>query len=174
MNRRTTLKKVTLATGSMVILPAWAQGWTRQLLTTINSSFNQAEGQLLAEVADALIPPGQENVGALSVGVDKFLDRLFSDCYETEVQDKIKLLLAKISEKARNDYGSPFSKCTTPQKHSILEQCACADDEQTSETFELIKSETIRGFRTSKVVLTEYLDYQVIPGHFDGCAQVNS
>jgi hypothetical protein len=55
-----------------------------------------------------------------------------------------------------------------------MEQFACSDDEETRETFGLIKSETIRGFRTSKVVMTEYLDYQVMPGHFYGCVEISS
>ena len=174
MNRRNSIKKIALATGFLAILPSWARGWTRDTLAAGESCFTADEQQLLSAVADALIPAGKENVGALSVGVDQFLNRLYSDCYEPEIQDKIKLQLQQIDQKARNDYQTSFESCSTPQKMSIMEQCACNDDPEVRDTFQLLKNETIRGFRTSKVVMTEYLDYQVIPAHFNGCVEVNS
>jgi hypothetical protein len=173
MDRRRYLKHFTLAAGSLVTLPSWAMGWDQSSIQTTASCFTDAEEKILYSLTDALIPAGTEGVGALSVGVDKFLFRLFSDCYETEVQDKVKLQLQHIAQKAMEDYGSSFENCGAPQKMSIMEQFACSDDQETQDTFQLIKNETIRGFRTSKVVMTDYLDYQVIPGHFNGCAEVS-
>lgn len=173
MNRRKSIKKIALATGSMVVLPAWARGWSKQSLDLTDSIFNPKEEKMLTALADAMIPQG-DSIGALSVGVDKFLQRLFSDCYETEVQDKLKSQLHQIAQKAQNDYGLSFENCQQPQRMSIMEQFACSDDQETRETFELIKNETIRGFRTSKEVMTEYLEYELIPGHFYGCIEVNS
>ena len=163
-----------LATGSMVILPSWAKGWHKNQLLATQSCFTTEEEKLLTSLADAIIPAGQENVGALSVGVDQFLIRLFSDCYEKEVQDKIKHQLLQINQKAMNNYQRSFEHCANGQKMSIMEQFACADDQEVQDTFQLFKSETIRGFRTSKKVMTEYLNYQVIPGHFKGCVEINS
>ena len=174
MDRRKYLKNVALATGSLVTLPSWAMGWNQADLQATGSCFTDAEEKFLSSLTDALIPAGSEGVGALSVGVDKFLFRLFTDCYETEVQDKVKFQLQQINQKAMKDYGSSFENCGAPQKMSIMEQFACSDDQETQDTFQLIKSEAIRGFRTSKVVMTEYLDYQVIPGHFYGCVEVSS
>ena len=163
-----------LATGSMVILPNWAKGWHKNHLLATQSCFTAEEEKLLTTLADAIIPAGGENVGALSVGVDQFLIRLFSDCYEPDIQNKIKLQLSQINHKAMNNHQCSFDSCVRAQKMSIMEQFACANDQEVQDTFQLIKSETIRGFRTSKKVMTEYLEYQVIPGHFNGCVEVNS
>lgn len=173
MDRRRYLKHLALTAGSLVTLPSWAQGWDRTVLAT-SSCFTAAEEKLLTSLTDALIPAGSEGIGALSVGVDQFLFRLFSDCYETDVQDKVKLQLQQIAQKAMSDYGASFENCGAPQKMSIMEQFACSDEQETQDTFQLIKGETIRGFRTSKVVMTDYLEYQVIPGHFNGCVEVSS
>lgn len=155
------------------MLPAWAKSWDKQSLNTTGTLFNREQEKMLSVLSDAIIPPG-DSIGALSVGVDKFLTKLFSDCYDAEIQHKIKLQLEQIDTKARNDYGTPFESCQPPKKMSIMEQFACSDNEETRETFQLIKHETIRGFRTSKIVMTEYLDYQVMPGHFNGCVEVSS
>ena len=40
--------------------------------------------------------------------------------------------------------------------------------------FELVKSETIRGFRTSREVMINYLQFKQVPGHYYGCADVNT
>ena len=174
MNRRKSLKDIALATGTMIALPSWGLSWSKQTLGVSNSCFSKEEEMILSALTDALIPAGEEEIGALSLGVDKFLNRLISDCYEAAIQHKIKLQLQAISQKANADYGMPFESCQKPQKMSIMEQFACSDADETRETFQLIKSETIRGFRTSKVVMTEYLDYQVMPGHFHGCVEVSS
>jgi len=174
LNRRNYLKQLAVATGSLVTLPSWAIDWNQDQLSGTSSCFNEAEEKLLSALSDAILPPGTEGIGALSTGVDQFLYRLFTDCYETQVQDRIKLQLQQISQKAMKDYGKSFENCQTGQKMSIMEQFACSDDEGARETFQLIKGETIRGFRTSKVVMTEYHDYQVIPGHFYGCVELNS
>jgi hypothetical protein len=174
MNRRDTVKILVQTTTCLSILPAWAQGWSREDLLKVKSCFNPKEEALLSGVADTIIPAGQENIGALSLGVDQFLNRLFSDCYQADIQENIKIQLNQIDKKALKDYRVTFNQCTTPQKLSILEQLACSDDSEVQDTWKLIKSETIRGFRTSKKVMTEYLDYQVMPGHFYGCIQVNS
>jgi hypothetical protein len=40
--------------------------------------------------------------------------------------------------------------------------------------FDLIKSETIRGFNTSQKVMQEYLGYKVAPGHYYGSVDVKA
>ena len=37
-----------------------------------------------------------------------------------------------------------------------------------------MKSETIRGFNTSREVMLQYLNYKIVPGHYYGCVDVNA
>ena len=61
-----------------------------------------------------------------------------------------------------------------------LEQITFAFDEPSSENkagqdfFNLMKSETIRGFNTSQKVMQEYLGYKIAPGHYYGCIDVKT
>lgn len=167
MNRRHTLKKLLLASGTLITLPTWAHGWKSSDLN-FNSIFTSREQSVLSSIADTIIPTGN-TVGALSVAVDKYLQRLFSDCYENEVQDSVKLLLKEVAETARTIHDLSFENCGQQLRLEILEKMAHSDDDILKEAFYLVKSETIRGFRTSKEVMINYMNYQIAPGHYYGC-----
>ena len=74
MDRRNTLKHLAVVSGGLIVLPAWARNWSLRDMTAYQSSFLMIEQNLMASVADTIIPPGKA-IGALSVGVDKFLQR---------------------------------------------------------------------------------------------------
>src|SRR5947207_193178 len=88
MKRRKLLQNLLVVSGGLVSLPAWADSWSPEDFN-ISSFFNSAEKEIMAAVADTYIPGGKEP-GALSTGVDKFLVRLFEECYEPAVQENIR------------------------------------------------------------------------------------
>lgn len=172
MNRRTYLKKVMAASAGLAALPSWANGWTTAVIGG-GSSFSVDEQHLLAGVADTIIPAGN-SIGALSVGVDKFLQKLFDNCYEKEVRENIKLQLINLESGARSNYGKSFSECDQIQRQDLLLMRAGSENKAEKDFFDLVKSETIRGFSTSREVMLDYLKYKVVPGHYYGCIDVNS
>ncbi|MDA0195793.1 MAG: gluconate 2-dehydrogenase subunit 3 family protein [Bacteroidetes bacterium] len=172
MNRRNTLKNLMVASGTLVALPSWAQGWTLGDIT-LDEIFTNGEQALLTSVADTIIPAGN-SIGALSVGVDTFLNKLFAQCYETDVQENIKKQLNGLEASAKNEYGKSFPDCDQLQRQNILMARSISENEDESQFFSLIKRETIRGFSTSREVMVDYNDYKVAPGFYDGCADVNA
>ena len=100
MNRRSTLKSLVTVSGALLTLPGWARSWNLQSIQSYVSSYSLAEQDTLSAVADTIIPAG-DSIGALSVGVDKFLQKLFDRCYEKEMQDNIKVQLASLETKAQ-------------------------------------------------------------------------
>lgn len=173
MNRRDSLKTLMAASGALVSLPAWAEGWSQDKLTIAHSSFTFAEQDLLTSVADTIIPAGN-SIGALSVGVDKFLQKLFQDCYEQDVQGNIKNQLQKLDTNAQSKFGKTFPACDQQQRQELLLAFSTSGDKGEKDFFDLVKSETIRGFNTSKEVMLDYLRYKVVPGHYYGCVDVNA
>ena len=159
------------ASGVLISLPAWAEGWSPDQLVVPQNSFSFTEQDLLASVADTIIPQGN-SIGALSVGVDKFLQKLFQDCYEQDVQGNIKNQLLKLDTNAQSKYGKTFSTCDQQQRQELLLTFSISTDKSEKDFFDLVKSETIRGFNTSKEVMLEYLRYKVVPGHYYGCVDV--
>lgn len=173
MNRRETLKTLMAASAGLVALPSWAQGWSKETLGFHHTTFSIAEQEILSAVADTIIPIGN-SIGALSVGVDTFLQKLFDRCYAKEVQDNIRRQLASLETLAREKYGKAFSACAQGEREQLLMAFSESDDKDQSEFFKLVKSETIRGFSTSKEVMVDFHKYKVAPGHYYGCVDVNA
>jgi hypothetical protein len=173
MNRRTTLKSLLIASGGLITLPTWALNWTPNDLTTLPSAFSSADQELLAAVVDTIIPVGN-SIGALSVGVDKFLQKLISNCYASAVQENVAKQLTALDNAARSTYGNGFPLCNQMQRQALLEKLGTSQDTQEQDFFNLMKSETIRGFNTSREVMLQHLNYKILPGHYHGCVDVTA
>lgn len=162
-----------MASGALIALPSWAAEWTKEGLDSIHSNFTLTEQDLLSSVADTIIPAG-DSIGALSVGVDKFLQKLLSDCYEKEVQDNVKVQLTALDESAEKFWSKSFVACDQPQRQELLLKLSASENKSESDFFKLMKSETIRGFNTSREVMMTYLNYKPVPGHYYGCVDVKA
>jgi hypothetical protein len=171
MNRRSAIKRLSVATGGLISLPAWMVSCGVSDQETHNSSFSIKEQKTLAAVADTIVPAGA-SVGALTVGVDKFLQKLIDDCYEKPVQDNFKKQLHALEQNAEAAHDKPFAECTQPQRESLLMKFSASTNKEEKDFFDLIKTETIRGFNTSQKVMEEYLGYKIAPGHYYGCVPV--
>jgi hypothetical protein len=173
MNRRDSLKTLMSASGALISLPAWAEGWSPEKLIIPHSSFSLTEQELLTSVADTIIPAGN-SIGAIKVGVDKFLQKLFRDCYDQEVQANIKNQLQKLDNNSQSKYTKAFPECDQQQRQELLVAFSASADKNEKDFFDLVKSETIRGFNTSREVMLDHLHYKVVPGHYYGCVDVNA
>ena len=162
-----------VATGGLVTLPSWARNWTVGDVTKLPSSFSATDQEILTSVADAIIPAGN-SIGAFSVGVDKFLQKLIANCYEEDVQQNVNKQLSALDASARNTYGNSFASCDQTQRQALLTKFSRSEDKNEKDFFTLMKSETIRGFNTSREVMLQYLNYKILPGHYHGCVDVNA
>lgn len=171
MKRREALKTLGLATAGLVALPAWASGWTSRDVAIESSTFSSKEQALLTSISDTFIP-ANNNLGAIPQEVDKFLIRLFDECYETDVKDNIKLQLNVLNDRAMQEIGKSFTDCSQPQREELILTFQDSDDEAEKRFFQLVKNETIRGFSTSKVVMQDYHGYRVVPGFYNGNVDV--
>lgn len=173
MNRRTSIKNLLVATGGLIALPAWAENWSASGLAHLPSSLSPTNLEILACVADTIIPVGN-SIGALSVGVDKFLDKLIANCYEKEIQDNVARQLEGLDLKAKKVNGVSFKECSQMQREALLIGLSTSENKEEKDFFDLMKSQTIRGFNTSREVMLQYLNYKIVPGHFYGCVDVNA
>ena len=99
MDRRKAIKNLAIVSGGLITLPQWMISCGVSDTAIHSSSFSVAEQEILASITDTIIPAG-DSIGALSVGVDKFLQKLIDDCYEKEVQDNTKTQLKALNESA--------------------------------------------------------------------------
>ena len=173
MNRRESLKSVALLSSGLIALPAWANGWRVDSIN-VSSSFISIEDQaILASVADTIIPAGN-SIGALAVGVDKFLLKLFADCYDQAVQSNINAQLKTLDSWAQSTHGKSFTALEQIKRLELLMKMSTSEEKAQKDFFALVKSETIRGFNTSKEVMVNFLKYKMLPGHYNGCVDVTA
>ena len=178
MDRRKAIKNLAIVSGGLITLPQWMVSCGVSDTTLHQTSFSIAEQKILASITDTIIPAGNPiaigSIGALSVGVDKFLQKLIDDCYEKEVQDNIKMQLKALDGSAQTTNKRSFTDSTKEQREKLLLKLSTSEKKEEKDFFDLIKSETIRGFNTSQKVMQEYLGYKVVPGHYYGCIDVKA
>ena len=173
MKRGSAIKNLVIASGGIISLPAWISSCGLGDSPTHATSFTTAQQQILASVTDTIIPTGKE-IGALATGVDKFLQKLIDDCHPPEVQLNAKKQLDALEESAKKNFSTGFSSCTQAQRQELLLKLSNSTNKDEKEFFTLMKSETIRGFTTSREVMQNYHHYQVAPGHYYGCVEVKT
>jgi hypothetical protein len=165
MNHRVTLKKLAASSVGLVALPLWAESWSVNGVAKLPSSFSTRSKGVLASVTDTIIPPGT-SFGASSLGVDKFLQKLLANCYEQDVLENVEKQLLALDGSAKRTYGNTFKRCSQPQRQALLAELDASENRNEKDFFTLIKSETIRGFVTSREVMSLYLNYKIQPVHY--------
>ena len=174
MNRRNAVKNVLGVSASLITLPFWMEACGHFGDTnTFVSSFSPDEQEMLAKITDTIIPAGN-SIGALSMGVDKFLQKMIIDCYEKPAQENVKKQLQLLDASAKSAHGKPFTECSQQQRQELLLKLQGSSQKEQKDFFELVKTETIRGFNTSQMVMEKYLGYKVAPGHYDGCTNIKT
>jgi len=160
-----------VATGTLVVLPSWATSWHKGEIQGV--WFSPEQQETLRAITDTIIPVGN-SIGAITVGVDVFLQKLIATCYDKEIQDNVKLQLENLERLSQREAGKSFSNIPKELREQLLLKLGHSDVTAEKDFFALIKAETIRGFSTSKEVMTNYLDYKVVPGHYYGCVDVKA
>lgn len=170
MKRRIALKNMALAVGSLVFLPACDPILKR---TTSQSYLNPQQDELLAGIVDTFIP-ATDTAGAKDLDVHLFVRKMIQDCYEEEVMKIFTNGLDKVEQLAVKEKGESFIRTSEPGRIGLLEKMEHSEREEDQEFFSLVKELTILGYTTSQYVLTKLTGYEMVPGHYYGCTDVQS
>jgi len=168
MKRRELIKSIGLVAAATSILPDWLHGWSVQKLTP-SLAFSDDQKDKLSLIAGTFIPEGAEK-GANGVGVGKFLDVLFADCFTAADQNKIKEFLLEVDLLAKQLFQQSFGQSTQPQREKVLQNLAANPTHKWAA--DTLRNETIRGYTTSEYVMVNYYHYVMVPGFYHGCVTV--
>jgi hypothetical protein len=178
MNRRIAIRNVALTIGGLVLLPACE--------AVLFLSSRQEE--LLAGIVDTIIP-ATDTLGAKDLNVDAFVKKVVEDCYEKQVQDNFARGLDRVDKLAKEGYGKSFLVLEPAQRLELLahleqaekeeqkakrEQMEPGEQPEEKPFFLLVKELTILGYTSSEYVQTNFLNYNMVPGHYYGCVPVSS
>ena len=178
MKRREALQMVGVMMGGLLVTPALAdivEG--RRALPTAASTlvFDQPTENLIAEIADVILPTTADSPGAKAAGVGPFLNVLVSECYPKEYQDRLQQGLARVDRETKAVYGKAFKDASLQEKTTILkleEANAFADRKagvKENPFWFTIKELSMFGYFTSEIGATQALSYEYVPGRYEGC-----
>lgn len=169
MNRRDLLKKGVYGLAGVTL--------SSTLISTLQSCssikkysplyFSKTEFSLLSNIVDFLIPK-TETPGALEMKVPQFIDIIISETYNNESKNnfsnKLKLLIEdfKSNNIDLSNYNSMKSKFVNDFNNKTHQ-----------EIYNHIRDLTVWGFKTSKEIALNVLNYNPIPGYQLGCVDID-
>ena len=169
MNRRDLLKKGVCGLAGVTLSSALIS--SLQSCTSIEKYsplyFSKTEFSLLSNIVDFLIPK-TETPGGLEMKVPQFIDIIISETYNEESKNKFSNKLKVLIEdfKSNNidlsDYKSMKSKFVNDFNNKTHQ-----------EIYNQIRDLTVWGFKTSKEIALNVLNYNPIPGYQLGCVDID-
>jgi hypothetical protein len=129
---------------------------------------------IVAEIAESIIPKTATS-GAKDAGVPDFIDGVLADVYPKDAQDRFISGLTAFATAAAAT-GKPFLEQDAPQRAAFVKQTleTALEGERNPKPFILMARElTLLGFFTSKVGITENMEYVAVPTAYHGCVPLS-
>lgn len=138
-----------------------------------SSFFKPTEQDAIMAIVDTIIPRGNQAYGAVDLGVPIYILDYLQSCVKPEDLIDIRTQLINIDIRANEMHGKDFEACTQDEREALLLTLANSEIEEEKSFFDLMKEQTIHGYKTTQEVLTNHFNYKVVPGQFNGCYPVN-
>jgi len=172
MKRRDAIKSASLFLGYTVAVGTSAailQGCKAEpKIDYIPEFLNMDQLKNVMHLAERIIPQ-TDTPGAMAAGVHTFIDQTISRFWEKEDQDKILAEIQGFGEKVKADNGKEFYQLDPKLQDEIIGDIAKEEGEET--LFKQMRELTVSGFFTSEIGQTEVLNYNPVPGPYQGCIE---
>jgi len=184
MQRREVLRRVAWMLGGAVSAPAALailQGCSARdpavSATAFKPKFLTAPSQMdiVTEVAEIIIPK-TDTSGAKDAGVPAFIDSVLADVYPKDAQERFAVGLGGFAAAAAAASGKPFLEQDPAQRIAFVKQSleTALEGERNPKPFILMARElTLLGFFTSRVGITENMEYVAVPTAYHGCVPLS-
>jgi glucoside 3-dehydrogenase (cytochrome c) hitch-hiker subunit len=172
--RRAVLKRVAWMLGGAISAPAALailQGCSASepvpgAAAVQSKFFKGKQSDIVTAIADVLIPK-TDSSGALDAGVPAFIDSIMADVYPKDAQERFSTGINEFETLLDQDVGQ---RAATVKK--AIE--AALAGEHKDKPFILVARElTLLGFYTSRVGITENMEYVPVPTVYHGCVPLS-
>lgn len=172
MSRRAAVQRLALVLGGTLIAPSILMESCARAANSVGTGDPERIAFLNA-IADTILPKTASSGGAADANVGAFIDLMLADCYSQEHRDAVNAGLVALDAAADEANGSSFAEASAFYREDILKKVDQARREaQGLHYFAVLKELTLLGYFTSEIGCTEALDYQPVPGRYDGAAPV--
>jgi hypothetical protein len=170
MKRRDALRSLALITGGLVLVPSCDFSKEDILSAYQNLNITPSLKQLLADIADTIIPAGNIK-GAADIEVQDFILVMVNDCMDEEGQKTFMNGLNSFEDFSKKTAGSSLGKLDQKQKESLILSGLSSEDESQKEIRDFLRTTkrfTTQGFMMSEYIQTQVKPYSLIPGEYKG------
>jgi hypothetical protein len=129
---------------------------------------------IVAEIADIIIPK-TDTSGARDAGVPAFIDLVLADVYPKDAQERFTAGLDKFATEIAGT-GKPFLEWARNQREFAVKKTleeALAGERDPKPFMLMARELTLLGFFTSRVGITENMEYVAIPAAYHGCVPLS-
>ncbi|WP_316819007.1 gluconate 2-dehydrogenase subunit 3 family protein [Pedobacter nyackensis] len=185
MNRREALKNTAVWLGTAISATTFGvlfESFTLPENEKNSVSFSANQEQILAELADIIIPPSKDAGGAKAAGVGSFIPMMITDCYPAEMQKAFAEGLKDMEAKSLKDFNKDFLSLSVKEREQLVESIRTETIEKqkadkaakrsTPYFFVLARDLTVLGYFNSEIGCTQAREYIAIPGRYDGSADL--
>jgi gluconate 2-dehydrogenase gamma chain len=186
MQRREILRRVAFVLGGAVSAPAalaFLQGCSAKEAPGGETTASWApkfltghEALIVSAIASTIIPSSSGSSGATEAGVGAFIDSALAAVYPKEDQDRFKAGIPEFESAAKTAKGKPFFDQMPGEREEFLKEYLgkALEGERDPRPFILMARElTLLGFYSSKVGITENMEYVAVPTAYHGCVPLS-
>jgi hypothetical protein len=171
MNRRKAIRNVIIISAGAGLLPSCLQR-DKVSIPLKNISISGSEQEMLADLAESIIPKTKNFIGANDIKAHEFVLTMVDDCFNPEDQQKFKEGLKAFDKLSHDKFGQLFTSYTPKQKHALLADIENKKEipEEALHFYGTVKRYTVQSFTSSKEYLVDVRKYKLVPGgDFKGC-----
>ena len=171
MKRRTAIRNLGLISAGFSFLPAC--NFTEKPPVYSNVPLETEQYHLVEWLTEAILPAGEPEI-ITPEKTPHFVLTMLNDCYAPQDIEKYLAGLQLFDQKIQDQYSTSFKKLEPEQQ--ILLFTEVAESETLPESLKYFlnttKRLTVQHFTSSEYFMINHLDFEFVPGHFDGCVPV--
>ena len=172
MDRRTMMKSLAITVWGMMALPGCGPENQTELKGLVkNLNLNQDQLANLEKLVDTFLPK-TDTYGGVDLNIHHFLDKLIANCYPEDQQIEFIGGLNKLEQHAQESFGQRFSALAPQERERSLLMMNDESKPEEKSFFEFAKEQIILAYTSSEYFLTNFTNYEMIPGGYDGCVDV--
>jgi hypothetical protein len=130
-----------------------------------------AQADIVSAVVERILPR-TDTPGARDVGVPAFIDLLYGEFMTDTERELLIAGLADLDKRAKAA-GGAFATLSPERQDALLHEVAKAEEGREQGFFRVIRSATVLGYFTSEEVGRNVLNYDPVPGRYDGCVPID-
>ncbi len=174
MERRDLLRALASA-AALSVLPSEKAlaAWTRVAAHAADPDGLSAVHLTIVRAAADTILPRTDTPSATDVGVDRFVNVIFTEFASEEERAAFTAGLDAIDARARSEGGAAFALLEPSARETLVAHLEDGPrDVEPARSWWRLKGLVVHGYFTSEPVMKEVLKVEVMPGRFEGAAPV--